>query len=406
MTSAMANLPLTPAASHDPPPRTVQDATAMGLKREHEVPQSVVTPQTSPPRHAEDVVNRGDSSSSSSINAPQPRHGMFSVGNDSSSATPSRESSPPSGATTPNYPPSRPFTPSGEKDDPYARSKRPPLSKSVNDIEARFKFDPRAIMNSHKHDAHHKPEKQKKDEHKRHSGFLGGHKHLEDHDHKKDNSMSDLKRFFRGGSSKRSQSPKKPSSRDSSRHGSRSSISSASGASMPFADDNGLTKKYGKFGKVLGSGAGGSVRLLKRGTDNTTFAVKEFRSKHPYESEREYSKKVTAEFCIGSTLHHGNIVETLDIINERGKWYEVMEYCPYDLFATVMTGKMSRDEVACCFMQVLNGVGYLHSMGLAHRDLKLDNVVINEFGILKIIDFGSAAVFRYPFETDIVMAHG
>ena len=175
---------------------------------------------------------------------------------------------------------------------------------------------------------------------------------------------------------------------------------------MPFADDNGLNKKYGKFGKVLGSGAGGSVRLLKRGTDGTTFAVKEFRAKHPYESEREYSKKVTAEFCIGSTLHHGNIVETLDIINERGKWYEVMEYCPYDLFATVMTGKMSREEVACCFMQILNGVGYLHSMGLAHRDLKLDNVVINEHGILKIIDFGSAAVFRYPFESDIVQAHG
>jgi len=407
----MANLPLTPAASHDALPKPVQDATAMNLKREHDVPHSVVTPQTSPPRSTpNETVHKGDSSSSSSINAPQPRHGTFSVGNDSGSATPSRESSPPSGTMTPSYPPSRPFTPSGEIDDPYARSKRPPLSKSVNDIEARFKFDPRAIINSHKHDPHHKQEKHKKDEHKRHSTFhIGGshnHKHLDDHDHKKDNSMSDLKRFFRGGSAKRSQSPKKPSSRDSSRAGSRSSISSASGASMPFADDNGLTKKYGKFGKVLGSGAGGSVRLLKRGTDNTTFAVKEFRTKHPYESEREYSKKVTAEFCIGSTLHHGNIVETLDIINERGKWYEVMEYCPYDLFATVMTGKMSREEVACCFMQVLNGVGYLHSMGLAHRDLKLDNVVINEYGILKIIDFGSAAVFRYPFETDIVMAQG
>ena len=175
---------------------------------------------------------------------------------------------------------------------------------------------------------------------------------------------------------------------------------------MPFAEDHGLESKYGKFGKVLGSGAGGSVRIMKRASDGTTFAVKQFRDRHSYESEKEYSKKVTAEFCIGSTLHHGNIIETMDIVHEKGKWYEVMEYAPYDLFAIVMTGRMSREEVACCTLQILAGVTYLHSMGLAHRDMKLDNVVVNDHGIMKIIDFGSAAVFRYPFENDIVLATG
>jgi serine/threonine protein kinase len=57
-------------------------------------------------------------------------------------------------------------------------------------------------------------------------------------------------------------------------------------------------------------------------------------------------------------------------------------------------------------LQILNGVTYLHNMGLAHRDLKLDNVVVNEHGIMKIIDFGSAAVFRYPFEDEVVLASG
>ncbi|KFX90646.1 hypothetical protein V490_06348 [Pseudogymnoascus sp. VKM F-3557] len=145
---------------------------------------------------------------------------------------------------------------------------------------------------------------------------------------------------------------------------------------------------------------------MKRSSDGTTFAVKEFRARHAYETEKEYTKKVTAEFCIGSTLHHGNIIETLDIIREKGKWYEVMEYAPYDLFAIVMTGKMSREEVACSFLQILSGVTFIHSMGLAHRDLKLDNVVVNEFGIMKIIDFGSASMFKYPFETEIVLATG
>jgi serine/threonine protein kinase len=71
-----------------------------------------------------------------------------------------------------------------------------------------------------------------------------------------------------------------------------------------------------------------------------------------------------------------------------------------------MTGKMTRDEVTCCFLQILSGVTYLHGMGLAHRDLKLDNVVVNEFGIMKIIDFGSASVFKYPFENGITLASG
>lgn len=238
-------------------------------------------------------------------------------------------------------------------------------------------------------------------------------------DARKHGSMSELKRFFRlGHKHKDKHEPSKlgtstgsssqPASRKTSavQSGTRTPPHQAPPANVPFADDHSLEAKYGKFGKVLGSGAGGSVRLLKRSSDGVTFAVKQFRERHSWESEKDYAKKVTAEFCIGSTLHHGNIIETMDIIQENARWYEVMEYAPYDLFATVMTGKMGREEIACAFLQIVNGVSYLHSMGLAHRDLKLDNVVISEHGIMKLIDFGSATVFRYPFENDIVYASG
>ena len=217
-------------------------------------------------------------------------------------------------------------------------------------------------------------------------------------------SKSNLKRFFKFGSSKDKHSS--GSGNGASKDGPARSSTSTSQSSVPFADDHGLVSKYGKFGKMLGSGAGGSVRLMKRTGDGTVFAVKQFRDRHAYESEKDYNKKVTAEFCIGSTLHHGNVIETIDIIHEKGKWYEVMEYAPYDLFATVMTGKMGREETYCSTLQILAGVTYLHSMGMAHRDLKLDNVVINDKGIMKLIDFGSAVVFRYPFENDIVLATG
>ncbi|KAI0375021.1 Pkinase-domain-containing protein, partial [Pilatotrama ljubarskyi] len=159
-----------------------------------------------------------------------------------------------------------------------------------------------------------------------------------------------------------------------------------------------MSKKYGKWGRVLGSGAGGTVRLIKASTKNggTTFAVKEFRPKRQGESEREYQKKVTAEFCVGSTLKHPNIIETVDIVTDHGHFYEVMEYAPYDLFSVVMSGNMTRPEIYCVFRQICDGVEYLHSLGLAHRDLKLDNCVMTKDNVVKLIDFGTATVFHYP----------
>ncbi|KAL8701985.1 MAG: hypothetical protein Q9201_004631 [Fulgogasparrea decipioides] len=346
--------------------------------------------------------------------------------------SPNRVLSTASGTATPPNAYARPFTPRGNEDDPYARNKRRPQSRNLDSIDARFVFEGKdarrrsGIASGSVASSSGLPRSSSgtdmKNQEKRQSTFslhaIGGKK--DDHGHRKDEgaittggkhhhgSMTDLKRFFGIGhhKGKRSQSPAASSIKQANNVGSKTPPHQAPPASVPFADDHGLNTKYGKFGRVLGSGAGGSVRLMKRSSDGVVFAVKQFRDRHSYETEREYAKKVTAEFCIGSTLHHGNIIETLDIVHERGHWYEIMEYGPYDLFAIVMTGKMSREEIGCSFLQIVSGVNYLHSMGLAHRDLKLDNVVVNEHGIMKLIDFGSAAVFRYPFETDIVLASG
>lgn len=170
--------------------------------------------------------------------------------------------------------------------------------------------------------------------------------------------------------------------------------------SLPFS------KRYVRTGEDLGAGAGGSVKLVKRTADDKVFAVKEFRTKFDHETKRDYVKKITSEYCIGSTLRHQNIIETIEIVYDNNRILQVMEYCEYDLFAIVMSNKMSYEETCCCFKQILNGVQYLHGLGLAHRDLKLDNCVINERGIVKLIDFGAAVVFSYPFSKNLVEASG
>ena len=167
----------------------------------------------------------------------------------------------------------------------------------------------------------------------------------------------------------------------------------------------GISKKYGKFGKTLGTGAGGTVRIIHRSKDNASFAVKEFRERRSDETDKEYVKKVTAEFCIGTTLQHVNIIRTLDIIRDGPRFFEVMEYAPNELFAVVMSGKMGYNEINCVFRQIVDGADYLHGLGLAHRDLKIDNCVMTNDGIVKIIDFGTATVFQAPGKS-IVLATG
>ncbi|KAJ9644666.1 Nitrogen permease reactivator protein [Coniosporium tulheliwenetii] len=408
---------MTPEVSppHEPPP------TSMGNVYEKKRVGSAGSSPRLSPSSAETHRRPASLSDVSGVVPSHPGHPRnFSIAPTGDSVPVSRETSP-SGTPGTSTPYSRPFTPAGERDDPYARNKRPPQSRNVDSIDARFHFfrahnkgkdpSPSSSTTQLPRSRGSGADLKSYNDNKRHSIFGGSRKHddsdQEDRAHleKKHGSMSELKRFFKLGGhkhkEKRAQSPAK-----STKSGTRTPPSHTGSISVPFADDHGLESKYGKFGKVLGSGAGGSVRLMKRSSDGVTFAVKQFRPRHSYETEKEYNKKVTAEFCVGSTLHHGNIIETMDLVHEKGNWYVVMEYAPYDLFAIVMTGKMSREEITCTFLQILSGVTYLHNMGLAHRDLKLDNVVVNEHGIMKIIDFGSAAVFQYPFENDLVLATG
>lgn len=164
-----------------------------------------------------------------------------------------------------------------------------------------------------------------------------------------------------------------------------------------------LLKKYGVCEKAaIGKGATAVVRLAHKWDRSTEklYAVKEFRKRRKNETEKEYVKKLTSEFCISSTLHHINIVETVDLVQDENKhWCEVMEYCSGgDLYAAIKRGGMSQGEVECCFKQILNGIAYLHSMGVAHRDIKPENLLLDSAGHVKITDFGVSDVFRMCWE--------
>ncbi|GAA94332.1 uncharacterized protein L969DRAFT_53118 [Mixia osmundae IAM 14324] len=177
------------------------------------------------------------------------------------------------------------------------------------------------------------------------------------------------------------------------------------------ASTTSLLKKYGVCEKVaIGKGATAVVRLAHKWdrTNERLYAVKEFRKRRKNETEKEYVKKLTSEFCISSTLHHANVVETVDLVqDEQQHWCEVMEYCPGgDLYGAIKKGNMSTPTINSYFKEMIHGINYLHSMGVAHRDIKPENLLLDAFGHVKITDFGVSDVFRMCWEKQTHMSKG
>ena len=171
-----------------------------------------------------------------------------------------------------------------------------------------------------------------------------------------------------------------------------------------------LVEKYGKCQEIVGRGAFGIVRISHKRIDSgeQLFAVKEFR-RRPEENEKKYSKRLTSEFCISSSLRHPNVIHTLDLLQDaKGDYCEVMEFCAGgDLYTLVLAaGKLEVNEADCYFKQMMRGVEYMHEMGVAHRDLKPENLLLTTHGALKITDFGNGECFRMAWEKETHMVSG
>jgi len=172
-----------------------------------------------------------------------------------------------------------------------------------------------------------------------------------------------------------------------------------------------LAMKYGTVQEVIGKGTGGVVKLAHKheGTYEKLFALKEFRRRQRFESEKDYLKRLLQEFCISSALNHPHIVTTIDLLQDEQKhWVEVMEFCQGgDLYSVIHDhGPLNQTESNCFFKQLILGVSFLHKNGIAHRDLKPENLVLDANGCLKITDFGSAEIIQNDKEKQAHKSRG
>lgn len=158
----------------------------------------------------------------------------------------------------------------------------------------------------------------------------------------------------------------------------------------------GKMSSYTKLDK-LGEGTYATVFRGKSRLTDTVVALKEIRLEH------EEGAPCTAirEVSLLKDLKHANIVTLHDIIHTPKSLTLVFEYVEKDLksYMDECGGIISLNNVKIFLFQLLRGLEYCHKRKILHRDLKPQNLLINEKGELKLADFGLARAKSVPTKT-------
>ena len=144
-----------------------------------------------------------------------------------------------------------------------------------------------------------------------------------------------------------------------------------------------------KLGSELGSGAFGKVVLGKSILTNQTVAIK-ILDKFILSQTPEDYELVHQELSILKIVKHKYIAQLYEILETSQFIFIVIEYCEgKDLMDYILTkSKLSEKESLKFFQQLINTLLYLHSQNIAHRDIKIDNMLLDKEKNLKLVDFG------------------
>jgi serine/threonine-protein kinase ULK4 len=108
--------------------------------------------------------------------------------------------------------------------------------------------------------------------------------------------------------------------------------------------------------------------------------------------ERSRRKKLMNEVRIFHNLNHRNIIKFYNWYETRNHLWIIFEYCSGgDIFQLIETDKKLPEETVRKFgYEILEGLSYLHENSIIYADLKPQNILLNEYSILKLCDFGLA----------------
>ncbi|CAK59596.1 unnamed protein product (macronuclear) [Paramecium tetraurelia] len=159
-----------------------------------------------------------------------------------------------------------------------------------------------------------------------------------------------------------------------------------------------------KLRKILGQGSFATV-FLGENPKKEIFAIKEIKLEEDDGSEevQKLHQYFEQEIEIYLKTKHANLVSMIEEFTEKQFRYCVFEYCANgDLNNFWKNNLLTEQEAKTIFTQILAGMKYLAEQSIVHRDLKLDNILIDEKNTIKIADFGFA---KYYNSEDIFVSY-
>ncbi|KAI0447245.1 hypothetical protein F4803DRAFT_500316 [Xylaria telfairii] len=173
-----------------------------------------------------------------------------------------------------------------------------------------------------------------------------------------------------------------------------------------------------QLGKTLGKGSAARVRLARHHATHDVVAVKILaknmtqmtaagsmaeldkwdRTRDEFNSQRQMPLSIEREVAVLKLIDHPHIVKLHDIWENRAEIYLVLEYMDGgDMFSYINAyGPLPEFEMVGYLRQILSALEYVHSFNICHRDLKPENILMKSNGVVKIADFGMAAIQQSP----------
>ena len=146
------------------------------------------------------------------------------------------------------------------------------------------------------------------------------------------------------------------------------------------------------LGQTLGFGAYAVVRLSVYHPTKTQYAIKTYEKSKLLDPQRK--KNVISEIKILKSISHPNIIKLKEAIDAPRQIHLVMEYvgaCSLWSFLKKRPQRQLPELTARRFFtQILSGIDYCHQVSVIHRDIKLENILLDSNNNVKVIDFGFA----------------